>query len=219
MSQNRSSAVMQQRHEAHDSLDFFPTPAWATRALCTHVIAGIGLDRFTAWEPACGEGHMARPLAEYFKIVFASDVQPYGFGDVDDFLLYGSGANYGNIDWIITNPPFRLAQEFVETAINRASTGVAVLVRSAFTEGIDRFKNLFTKYPPHTIAQFAERVAMVKGKVDEDASSATAYCWIVWRPDVLKHLPPSELKTNFVWIPPCRKQLERKEDYDVTLDA
>jgi hypothetical protein len=34
VSQNRSSAVMQQRSEPHDSLDDFPTPPWATRALC-----------------------------------------------------------------------------------------------------------------------------------------------------------------------------------------
>ena len=34
MSQNRSSAVMAQRKEPPDSLDFFPTPPWATRALC-----------------------------------------------------------------------------------------------------------------------------------------------------------------------------------------
>lgn len=31
MSQNTSHAVMQQRHEAHDSLDDFPTPPWAGR--------------------------------------------------------------------------------------------------------------------------------------------------------------------------------------------
>jgi hypothetical protein len=34
VTQNRSSAVMQQRSEPHDSLDDFPTPPWATRALC-----------------------------------------------------------------------------------------------------------------------------------------------------------------------------------------
>ena len=39
MSQNTSHAVMNQRREARDSLDDFPTPPWATRALCEHVIA------------------------------------------------------------------------------------------------------------------------------------------------------------------------------------
>jgi len=34
MSQNRTTAVMQRRSEPHNSLDYFPTPLWATRALC-----------------------------------------------------------------------------------------------------------------------------------------------------------------------------------------
>lgn len=214
MSQNRSSAVMQQRTEPHDSLDYFPTPPWATRALMEHVIKPwADWSNSTAWEPACGEGYMARVLAEYFGTVHASDIHPYGHGDVDDFLLFGSGAEYEPIDWIITNPPFRLAQEFIETAINKARHGIAVIVRSAFTEGIERYQRLFRVLPPHTIAQFTERVAMVRGRVDEEASSATAYCWIVWRCDELRVLPSRELRTKYVWIPPCRKQLERATDY------
>ena len=42
MTQNRSSAVMQQRKEPHDSLDDFPTPPWATRALCEVIAKGPG---------------------------------------------------------------------------------------------------------------------------------------------------------------------------------
>ena len=38
MEQNTSHAVMAQRHESLDSLDDFPTPPWATRALLEHVI-------------------------------------------------------------------------------------------------------------------------------------------------------------------------------------
>ena len=34
--QNTSSSVMQQRSEPQDSLDDFPTPPWATRALCEY---------------------------------------------------------------------------------------------------------------------------------------------------------------------------------------
>jgi hypothetical protein len=38
MKQNTSHAVMAQRAEAKDSLDNFPTPPWATRALIEHVL-------------------------------------------------------------------------------------------------------------------------------------------------------------------------------------
>lgn len=40
--QNTSHAVMAQRIEAKDSLDDFPTPPWATRALIEHVIGDKG---------------------------------------------------------------------------------------------------------------------------------------------------------------------------------
>lgn len=33
-----STAVMARRVEPADSLDFFPTPPWATRAFCEHVM-------------------------------------------------------------------------------------------------------------------------------------------------------------------------------------
>ncbi len=37
-------------------------------------------------EPACGAGHMAKVLREYFAEVRCSDVHPYGYGDVMDFI-------------------------------------------------------------------------------------------------------------------------------------
>lgn len=209
MNQNTSTAVMQRRHEAHDSLDYFPTPAWATRALCEFIKQiDPNLSTKRAWEPACGEGHMTRPLAEYFELVYGSDVATYGHGSVRDFLFPGDEPEF---DWIITNPPFRLAEQFAHTMIDRAREGCAVLVRSAFLEGIGRYSDLFSKRKPSAILQFTERVAMVKGKVDEKASSATAYSWIVWR--CRPHKPDSQSMPMFVWIPPCRRRLERPQDY------
>lgn len=210
MTQNTSTAVMQRRHEPHDSLDYFPTPAWATRALCEYIRQlDPNLSVKRVWEPACGEGHMLRPLSEYFELVYGSDVAPYGFGAVRDFLFPGDEPAF---DWIITNPPFRLAERFVHTAIDRATEGVAVLVRSAFLEGIGRYSELFSRRKPSAILQFTERVAMVKGRVDESASSATSYSWIVWR--CRPHKPSPESMPIFVWIPPCRRKLERPGDYE-----
>ena len=102
MAQNTSSAVMQQRSEPHDSLDFFPTQPWATRALChwLQTFDSALMDR-VAWEPACGAGDMAKPLAEYFKLVHASDVHDYGFGAQSDFLFPHSTRHLA--DWIIAS--------------------------------------------------------------------------------------------------------------------
>lgn len=211
MSQNRSTAVMAQRAEPHDSLDFFPTPPWATRALLKHVLGPDPGE--SVWEPACGTGDMARPLGEYFGRVYASDVFDYserfeGQARVTDFLLPWAPPPHFDRhppDWIITNPPFRLAEQFVLRGLEVARIGVAVLVRSAFLEGGQRWRRLYRDRPPTMIAQFVERVPIFKGRLDPKGSTATAYCWLVWRPHWERR--------PFIWIPPCRRALERPGDY------
>lgn len=219
MTQNRSSAVMQQRQEPHDSLDDFPTPPWATRALCEWLQSGwddmMSPDApphaATTWpmtcrEPAANRGHMVKPLREYFGTVHASDIHDYGEGfPVQDYIF---GADpIGVVDWTITNPPFRLAEQFIKQARNTSRAGVAMIVRSAFLEGIGRFRDLYSDAPPTDILQFTERVVMHKGKLSAKGSTATAYCWLVWRKTEQIAI------TRFHWIAPCRKRLERAEDY------
>ena len=206
MSQNTSSAVMQQRSEPHDSLDDFPTPPWAARALCEHVIS-TDPRRDTVLEPAANRGYMVKGLTDYFKTVHASDIHDYGAGfPARDFLFPGP---LPEVDWVITNPPFRLAEQFIMRGLEVANAGVAVIVRSAFVEGVGRYDRLFSKTPPNLIVQFVERVPMVRGRYDPNASTATSYCWLVW-------FRSGALNVGFEWIPPCRKQLEREEDYDIT---
>ena len=207
--QNVSHAVMAQRNPADkDSLDYFPTPPWATRALCEHVISEIARSSHACLEPACGEGHMARPLQEYFSSVTASDIADYGYGDVRDFLK----GTQNITDWVITNPPFNRAQEFITVARGIARVGVAMLVRISFLESVGRYEFLFGANPPDVAAVFSERVPMVKGRLDRKASTATSYVWLVWyRPGS----PFSAPAPRLMWIPPCRKRLERNSDYEV----
>ena len=147
---------------------------------------------------------MSRALAEYFGFVYSSDVHDYGFGQKQDFLWNNDETDF---DWIITNPPFRLGQQFAVHALERARCGVALLVRTAFLESAERYASLFADQPPSDILQFVERVPMFKGRLDRNGSTATAYCWLVW----LKRIKGDQ--TQFHWIPPCRKRLERDSDY------
>ena len=203
--QNTSHAVMAQRVEPPDSLDDFPTPPWATRALVENVIrAGDEAATLTVLEPACGRGYMSLVLGEYFGVVESSDIHDYGFARTADFLKPFNTA--GSFDWVITNPPFRLAEDFINQARSVARRGVAMLVRTAFLESISRYERLFAVAPPAVVAQFSERVPMVKGRVDRKATTATSYAWIVW-------MPSKGDGSRLLWIPPCRKALERDSDY------
>lgn len=199
-----STAVMARRVEPHSSLDYFPTPPWATRALTEWLAKAQGYRLCTAWEPACGEGHMSRVIAESFEEVYASDVHDYGAGDVGDFLW----PTTRRADWVITNPPFRLADQFIAKALEVADVGAAMLVRTSFLEGAARYHSLFSGLPPSDILQFVERVPMYRGRLVQDGTTATAYCWLVWRKAVEIDAP------RFRWLPPCRRRLERPSDYE-----
>ena len=208
MSQNRSTAVMQRRVEAHDSLDDFPTPPWATRALCEWLVRNQSLDMFVCREPTANRGHMVKPLTEYFACVDASDVHDYGAGfALQDYLF---GPVPARTDWTIFNPPFRLAEQFIERAILSSKQGCAAIVRAAFLEGQGRYARLFSVTPPSHVLQFTERVVMHKGRLAPEGSTATAYAWLVWM---------GGRKTQFDWIAPCRKRLERADDYPVETKA
>lgn len=225
MAQNTSSAVMQQRSKELDSLDDFPTPPWGTRALLTFLADRQLINStMSAREPAVNRGYLARVLAEAFGRVEASDICDYGAGyPVADFLF---PIPVEPVDWTITNPPFKLAEQFIARAMETSRKGVAMLVRSAFTEGEERHEKIFAKSAPHFVLQFTERLIMHQSKLvnpnvavptlDKKTgemkmrkpSSATAYCWAIWRKDA-----PTVSWSQLHWTGKCRAKLERPGDY------
>jgi len=203
------TAVMAQRREPPDALDYFPTPPWATRAFFRHVLPVLGIEAIgRVWEPAAGEGHMAAVIGEFTDVpVIASDIFDYGYGTTPvDFLdplapPFGDGA-----DWIVTNPPFKPAAQFALRALDLARVGVALLLRTQWLESEDRYYSIFRDRPPSLFAPFVERVPMVKGRWDPDASTATAYAWFVWR-------KRASGPARIIWIPPgCRAGLTHADD-------
>lgn len=198
---------MQRRVEPHDSLDDFPTPPWATRAIIEQLhCLGVAVQGQSVREPAANRGYMVAPLREFFAHVDASDVHDYGYGfPVRDYLFPG---DLSDVDWTFCNPPFRLAQQFIERALGTSRVGVAMVVRGAFSEGVGRYEKLFGPNPESYVFQHVERVPMVKGRYDPAASTATAYSWHVW----LQGFGPD---SRFRRIAPCRKRLERADDVTI----
>ena len=52
---------------------------------------------------------------------------------------------------------------------------------------------------------------MLRGRLDAKGSTATAYCWLVWR-KALRAMWGNQ-DTLFHWLAPCRGRLERAGDY------
>lgn len=202
------TAVMAQRREPPDALDYFPTPPWATRALFRHALAALNVGSVgRVWEPACGEGHMAAIIAEFTdEPVVATDIFDYGYGSVPvDFLDQVISSPFSTADWIITNPPFKPAAQFALRALSLAREGVALLLRTQWLESEDRYHSIFRDRPPTLFAPFVERVPMLRGRWDPDASTATSYSWFIWLRGVAPRAP--------FWIPPgCRATLSHPDD-------
>jgi len=187
-------------------LEFFPTWPWATRA-------GAELVKFLdprareVLDPCCGEGHMAMVLTEYFASVRASDVYDYGYGSSRDYLDPNRrGVNA--CDWVIMNPPFEPAAEFIRRALLEARRGVAVFARLAFLESEARYSLLWRgEHPLSHVACFVERVPLVLGRLDPVARSATAYAWFFFDKEW-----PQLRAPELMAIPPGTKRRLTKPD-------
>ena len=95
-----------------------------------------------------------------------------------DFLKYQK-----NVDCdILTNPPYKYAQEFVEHSLDLQSKGnkTIMFLKIQFLEGKKRSK-LFDKYPPkYVYVNSARQICYLNGDMSKKMSSATCYCWFVW---------------------------------------
>ncbi len=146
---------------------------------------GIELNHYI-WECACGSGALSDVLINYGYDVWSTDLVDRGYGLPDynfltcDKLPFGE---FDNIKWdILTNPPYKYAQEFVEHAISLVNNGsyVIMFLKIQFLEGKERRK-LFDKFPPkYVYVNSARQICYLNGDTSKKMSSATCYCWYIW---------------------------------------
>lgn len=202
-----SYAIASQRIEPPDSLDLFQTRPWAARALIDHWIGANAFAGASVWEPAAGEGYLARGLTGARSLI-QTDIHSYGphLDGIGDFL---QSEPYDGVDLIISNPPFNLAAEFVLRCLElRPSLGFAMLMRMNWLEGQDRYRTIFHENRPDLHLVFSERLPVNAGRPKADDATATAYSWFCWS------APFDNSPTITDWIPPgSRDRLQRSGDY------
>ena len=165
----------------HSELERIEHDYYATEPRAAELLLEVEPDLDNIWECACGEGHLAKVFDSVGKLAYATDLIDRGYGDeIRNFLQDGTpNFHYGDI---ATNPPYKLAKEFVETALERVLTGrkVCMFLKLTFLEGKAR-RELFEKYPPKTVYVASSRLNCVRnGEFDKYPSSAVAYAWFVW---------------------------------------
>jgi hypothetical protein len=134
------------------------------------------------WEVACGEGHLSERLKEYGHEVYSTDLidRGYGVGGID-FLECPT-------KWdgdILTNPPYKFAQQFVEHSLELINDGskVFMFLKLQFLEGKARRK-LFDTGCLKTLWVSTSRILCAKNARFEEmkaGGSAVAYAWFEFK--------------------------------------
>lgn len=157
--------------------DFYPTPPEGTRAL-------LAVERFAGsiWEPACGNGAMAKVLAHAGYRVIGTDLinRGYGQGGIDFLSQVEPRARN-----IVTNPPYGrgLGDRFVLHALNLTKqTGgtVAMLLDLSCLANPTRHP-LFVRHPPANIYVLDELICQPGGR-PTFTTARIRFCWMVWKP-------------------------------------
>jgi len=157
--------------------DFYATPASAIIPILEReTLSG------TVLEPACGDGAISKQiLLKYPTINLISNdlvFRGYGNGGID-FLKETQ-----KVDIMITNPPFSLAQDFIEKGLELASNKVILFCKIQLLEGVAR-KKMFLNTPLRTVYVFSKRQSTLwnGSEFDENGKRwATTMClaWFVW---------------------------------------
>jgi hypothetical protein len=153
--------------------DFYASPPEAVEALLRVVRFGGPI-----WEPACGDGAICKVLAANGYAVVATDLVDRGYGTHGRDFLFETRSEVPNI---VTNPPFKLAEQFAEKALELTTGKVAFLMRLVWLEG-QRRRKFFEKTPLSQVLVFSGRIPrMHRGDYDgPKSSSSIAFAWFVW---------------------------------------
>jgi hypothetical protein len=181
-----------QKLHARKPADFYPSPPDVTQALIDFLNLKPGT---FVWEPACGDGAMSKVLSASGCNVHSTDLREdsgYGEGGVDFLTADPEGVAP---DWIITNPPFKLAPEFITRSL-QITPNAAMLLKSQFWHAARRLE-LFEKHPPSHILALTWRPAFLEA--ERGSSPLMDVIWCVWQKNSegTRFTPVRRPKTKF----------------------
>ena len=172
-----------------DPRDDYPTPDWQSRLLLKYV-----MPQGTILEPCAGGGAMVRVLNSALTApVDGEDKNNLLYSDL--FMLpvelggtirlrgphfdataqeYWDAFQPGEIDWVITNPPFTHAFEILKHAYRTANHGVALILRTSFCEPTIKRGPWLAENPPDL------RLVMPRTQYKPPTKDTCTTEWMVW---------------------------------------
>lgn len=160
-----------------DTFDWYVEPEWTVDLLRQQVPFEGSI-----WDPACGSCTIPKVFKAWKHETFASDIVLRGTGqhDVIDFLSPAAVEIKGRCNNIVSNPQYKLAEEFAYRALELARQRVAMLVNIKFLAS-QRRHTLFTTTPVESVFILSTRPSMPPGdKVHTRGNGSMDFAWIVW---------------------------------------
>jgi hypothetical protein len=154
--------------------DFYSEPEWCSRRLFE-----VEEFRGLIWDPCCGLGSVIRSARAAQLSNFASDIADHGYGVRQDFLTAPAPTIAGLFN-VVCNPPFKLAREFVECALELGAAKAAVIFSIRRLNAAHWLEPL----PLARIWLLTPRPSMPPGEVilrgEKPGGGKTDFCWLVF---------------------------------------
>ena len=161
---------------AREADDWYVEPEWVSLRLFQE-------EKFvgSVYDPACGRGSIVISAIKSGLNAFGSDIVDRGWDSTatpQDFLE----SVFCRIN-IVTNPPFSIAEKFVEHALTLTASKIAMLLPANWVQG-DKRSRWLQSTPLRRVYFITPRPSMPPGHVLEaggkPGNGTTDYCWMVW---------------------------------------
>jgi hypothetical protein len=160
--------------------DWYVEPSWVSeRLFATESFRGNIVD------PACGLGRIVDAARSAGLHALGMDIvsRSIACSAEIDFLHVSWWAKGARVDNIVSNPPFKHAQRFVELALERADRKIAMLLPSKWIHGDGRSRWL-AGTPLRRVLFITPRPSMPPGPVIEagiaPGGGKADFAWFVW---------------------------------------
>ena len=162
--------------------DFYATDKNSVRDL----FENADIDGNNFYEPCVGQGHISDVIKEYFPDakVLGTDLIDRGYDGTivrdfinDDFEI--------RTDWVITNPPYKYAKEFIDRSLKISNKGVAMFLKIQFLESQGR-KEWLKNSPLKYVYVFSKRQDPLRDgmelnpKTGKKWGSTMCFAWFIW---------------------------------------
>ncbi len=176
-------------------LEHFETPEWAAyKILRREILTEQVLD------PCCGKGVLAQFALYAGYNVETNDIYPWvnGIDSIQDFLSPNYKPLYNGVHpfTVFMNPPFSLADKFVDKSFELGARKVVCFQRLAWWESQKR-REFWEKTPPNRVYICGDRADCWRHDIPVDkrgSSTPTTHAWFVWEQG-----QPKGTLTSHIW--------------------